>query len=677
MPSRLARSAAVLFLSTAVLSVGIPAAQAAQPADVTGAKSDTRRVDYFGYRLTVPGGWQVVDLAKTPHACVRFDRNVVYLGTPGADQDCPAHVVAGRTDGLLIQPVPTAVRGVPAAPVVGPGEQLPAAVLAAGAAGHELRAQIRGTGLEVTASYGATAKRVNRILAGARATAAAPPAAKPRAPRAAARAATAVPSTDAAGLGFDTCAAPSAEAMSAWVGGSPYKTVGVYIGGPEQACAQPNLTADWVGARAAEGWSFQPIYVGRQAAIGAQRIAADAATARQQGADQAADAMQKAQALGFQAGSVLYDDMENYDPGYRDRVLAYLSGWTSGLRSAGYRSGVYSSASSGVHDLADRYYDPSYPRPDVIWSASWNSRGDTSDAAMGLPGADYWPSGRRAHQYTGNSTESYNGVQIAIDADALSVAALPAVPTATGDRMTSGERLSAGQSVSSANAVLTMQSDGNLVLYPRVGGDRLGPATWSSQTSGNPGAYAVLQADGNLVVYQAGRGDPAGSLWAAGTWGSPGAYAVVQDDGNLVVYRQGRTDPGGSLWSTGSNRVGRTLTAGQRLMPGQWNDARLTRLIMQSDGNLVLYRKRDGAALWSSGSRGNPGAYAVMQADGNLVVYLPGRSDPAGALWSSLTWGNPGALTIMQDDGNLVVYRPGHRDPGGALWSSGTWWYAG
>src|SRR4029077_241793 len=41
------------------------------------------------------------------------------------------------------------------------------------------------------------------------------------------------------GGGFDTCSAPSARAMNAWEG-SPYRAIGVYIGGANSACAQPN-----------------------------------------------------------------------------------------------------------------------------------------------------------------------------------------------------------------------------------------------------------------------------------------------------------------------------------------------------------------------------------------------------------------------------------------------------
>ena len=73
----------------------------------------------------------------------------------------------------------------------------------------------------------------------------------------------------------------------------------------------------------------------------------------------------------------------------------------------------------------------------------------------------------------------------------------------------------------------------------------------------------------------------------------------------------------------------------------------------------------------------------VMQADGNLVVYAAGRT---GALWASGTSGDRDASLAMQDDGNLVVYRPsstgavrpaatGNAGPGGpatAVWASGT-----
>jgi hypothetical protein len=106
-------------------------------------------------------------------------------------------------------------------------------------------------------------------------------------------------------------------------------------------------------------------------------------------------------------------------------------------------------------------------------------------------------------------------------------------------------------------------------------------------------------------------------------------------------------------------RSDRQLGRGTELVAGNGR----TRLAMQADGNLVLYRVDDGHALWASGTS-QQASRAVMQADGNLVVYAPdGR-----AHWASDTAGNPGAQLVLQDDGNLVIYG-GNGQP---LWASRT-----
>ncbi|MBP4046347.1 hypothetical protein [Chromobacterium violaceum] len=46
-------------------------------------------------------------------------------------------------------------------------------------------------------------------------------------------------------------------------------------------------------------------------------------------------------------------------------------------------------------------------------------------------------------------------------------------------------------------------------------------------------------------------------------------------------------------------------------------------LILQSDGNLVLYRMANHHPLWASGTNGKPGCFVTMQDDGNLVIYEP------------------------------------------------------
>ena len=93
---------------------------------------------------------------------------------------------------------------------------------------------------------------------------------------------------------------------------------------------------------------------------------------------------------------------------------------------------------------------------------------------------------------------------------------------------------------------------------------------------------------------------------------------------------------------------GQTLTAGMQLLSPDG----VYRLIMQGDGNLVLYK--GPTALWSTGTNGSQGAYAVMQGDGNLVVYAGGV-----AKWNSHTNGFNGAYLSLQDDSNLVIYQGG------------------
>ena len=86
------------------------------------------------------------------------------------------------------------------------------------------------------------------------------------------------------------------------------------------------------------------------------------------------------------------------------------------------------------------------------------------------------------------------------------------------------------------------------------------------------------------------------------------------------------------------------------------------RLVMQGDGNFVLYRTSDGRALWAANTMGS-GKFAIMQSDGNLVVYNLANQ----ALWASGTHGRPGCFLVMQNDGNAVVYQPNV-----AVWATGT-----
>ena len=107
------------------------------------------------------------------------------------------------------------------------------------------------------------------------------------------------------------------------------------------------------------------------------------------------------------------------------------------------------------------------------------------------------------------------------------------------DVLEPGDLLQPGWSIYSSDPEdyrLTMQTDGNLVLY-----DAAGQPLFNSRTERNPGAYAAMQGDGNLVVYSA----TGHALWASDTHGHPGASLTLQGGGNAVVSLGSTT-----LWSS-------------------------------------------------------------------------------------------------------------------------------
>src|SRR3954447_10040021 len=234
------------------------------------------------------------------------------------------------------------------------------------------------------------------------------------------------------GLGFDACSTPSARSMSAWKS-SPYRAVGVYIGGVNRACSQPNLTPEWVGAQTAAGWHLIPTYVGLQAPTSACSSCAklSASQATSQGVAAAVDAVEEANAVAMGPGSLIYFDMESYSrtSSATAATLAFLEAWTKKLHALGYVSGVYSSSASGIADLGAQV-GTGYELPDHLWIANWNGSTSTSDPVVP---SSAWTPHQRIHQYKGGHNETYGGVTINIDNDSVDgatvgEAALPPTP---------------------------------------------------------------------------------------------------------------------------------------------------------------------------------------------------------------------------------------------------------
>ncbi len=405
--ARVARWGVIAAAAVTACTLSSSAALAAGSEDAQGA---SKTVAYLGYNFAVPASWPIIHV--TPTTCVRFDRHAVYLGAPGSSQDCPTGLL-GTTEAILMQPA---------------GGRVAAASAAEDPIAHRITAV--GQGIEVTATYRTDPGLITGILtsaslpaptvstsSGGRVTAT--PASRPNAALKLAEPAAAaadVPgsATSFTGEGFDACAAPSAAYMSAWHSKSPYGAVGIYIGGAERACAQPNLTAAWVAQQAAAGWRFMPIYVGPQAEFDQITTPVSQAVAAAQ------DAVTQAAALGLGTGTAIYYDMEAYPAGQERNALAFMSAWTTQLHAAGYKSGIYSSSSSGVTDLVANFTKDAMP--DVIWDALWNGDANTTDPA--IPATE-WADNDRAHQFNGGKSETYGGDTIDVDQDYLDVSLTP------------------------------------------------------------------------------------------------------------------------------------------------------------------------------------------------------------------------------------------------------------
>jgi len=92
------------------------------------------------------------------------------------------------------------------------------------------------------------------------------------------------------------------------------------------------------------------------------------------------------------------------------------------------------------------------------------------------------------------------------------------------------------------------------------------------------------------------------------------------------------------------------------------------RLVMQGDGNLVMYDNSSDASIWASntGGSGEGPFRAVVQNDGNFVIY-DGQNKSIWATGTNLSSSGLRRL-VLQNDRNLVLYDANNR----VLWNSAT-----
>ncbi len=460
------------------------------------------------------------------------------------------------------------------------------------------------------------------------------------------------------GLGFDVCAAPSTAFMRAWKRSSPYRAVGIYIGGSDRACDQRNLTAGWVRREAAAGWRFLPMYAGPQASFGQLRSPAS------QGKAVAADAVLQAERLGFGPLTPLYYDMEAYPPKYTGAALRFLSAWTKELHKLGYYSGVYSSSDSGTADLAKVYHTGRFAMPDVIYDALWNGSKNVADAVYRR---GEWPGRRRVHQFSGDVLQTFGGDTMDIDQDYLDLAL-----TTPG-----------GTSQASAGAV---EADGVACVFYEGTDHRLWEesrsraGTWTrtdlrGYLSSAPSVVRLGSANlavfyrsrsGHLTMVRriAGRWRRAQQLAMMGIIGGP-PQAVAQANGEIDVFWSGRYDR--HLWH-GEFNPGHGWSGPQRLRgslasspyPVETGAGVVEVFWKGTDGRLWRVVRQVGAA-WTRPQELRMGRLggaprAVALPNGEIDIFWRGFSRPHGVWTAVVTAGK--FVRGPKDLGGHVSGRP-------------------
>ncbi|HET9622897.1 MAG TPA: glycoside hydrolase domain-containing protein [Kofleriaceae bacterium] len=214
------------------------------------------------------------------------------------------------------------------------------------------------------------------------------------------------------GKGFDQCSAGTISQMQAWFTNTPWAWANVYIGGVNRGCAQPTVTSTWVNSVFAQGWHLVPTWVGPQApgssCTSCSKMSTNTTTARQQGVAEANAASDKLAALGFPAPSIVYYDMERYDPTTSAAVKAFVDGWDAQMRARGHQPGVYGAGINAHNDWV-----PITNRPQAVWIANFNGV-DGVFGLTGLPDTEF-SNHQRLHQFLGPHNETWGGVTFNID----------------------------------------------------------------------------------------------------------------------------------------------------------------------------------------------------------------------------------------------------------------------
>ena len=225
--------------------------------------------------------------------------------------------------------------------------------------------------------------------------------------------------------GFDKCQAGSVAQMQAWWDNSYFFDSNIYFSGRNRACPSQPFTNNptWIDQVSSIGWGLIPTVVGYQSPCTAStttaKLSYDPAVAEQQGRGEADIAVTDAGSIGLTTGSILYYDMERYDPpspdtlGCRAATVAFLRGWTDRIKELGYKSGTYGSPKNAQEDWVN--IAPA-SRMDAIWMARWDNVPSvwTYLTFPTFP-SNVWDSHQRIKQWQAPHNETWAGITFNID----------------------------------------------------------------------------------------------------------------------------------------------------------------------------------------------------------------------------------------------------------------------
>jgi len=680
-----------------------------------------RSVSYSGESFEVPASWATFDTGSDASVCVRFDRHALYLGGEGGRARCPTQAV-GVEAAVQVQRVTVPPAGLVDSQLGGQ----PARFGAHPQVDRRYLVWFPGTGVEVTATWGDQPETATEVLdsfhatgssgsgaavgitgalrgtvasqrtdaATSTSTVTSTPAAYPKDSKYAATGS--VPGSGSASatsgsatsvgsgqvgaavadvLGFDTCGAPSTQTMNDWLLHSPYRAVGVYIGGANAACGGEGLSSSWVQTETATGWDLIPIYVGLQAACAFQKGLApiQAADASAEGASAAADAVSEAESFGLAQGSPIYYDMEAWDTAdttCSEAVVSFIESWTTTLHTLGYSSGMYGSANAGLsQDIVPLYGQ--LGAPDDLWFAEWD--GSTAVTSSYIPSTD-WPSGSRLKQYSGNVAETYGGATLTVDQDSVTgsvvglgqpiVVAMSESAGGPGSQVEiTGAHFATDSTVVDFGGVASPQVDvtSSGTLLATVPASVPGPADVTVTTGGGGTSAAVPAGDFSVRADVAAAADPVtGGYWAATAEGN-----LADVDSPWYGSAAAAHAPGGIVGVAADPATG-----------GYW--------MVSADGNVYNYHapwwgspfgKAPGATVTGIAADPATGGYWVVTSAGNVYNYhAPWMGSPYGHVppGSGVTGiaADPatGGYWVVTSAGNVFHYRaPWWGSPFGVL----------